>query len=68
LQDELRFGIEKAYDEKFDTPEIAPLVKKDDVFFLELYHGATAAFKDMAFLSCHICTAAVKKEREKKKL
>ena len=61
-EDELRFCIEKAYDEKFDTPEIAPLVKKDDVFFLELYHGATAAFKDMALsILPYLLTAAVKK-------
>ncbi|MCL5069826.1 MAG: pyridoxal-phosphate dependent enzyme, partial [Actinobacteria bacterium] len=61
-EDELRFCIEKAYDEKFDTPEIAPLVKKDNVFFLELYHGATAAFKDMALsLLPYLLTAAVKK-------
>jgi len=61
-EDELRFCIEKAYDEKFDTCEIAPLVKKDDVFFLELYHGATAAFKDMALsILPYLLTAAVKK-------
>lgn len=61
-EDELRFCIEKAYDEKFDTPEIAPIVKKDDVFFLELYHGATAAFKDMALsILPYLLTAAVKK-------
>jgi len=60
--DELRFCIEKAYDEKFDTPEIAPIVKKDDIFFLELYHGATAAFKDMALsILPYLLTAAVKK-------
>lgn len=46
--DEINFCVEKAYDEKFDTPEIAPLKKVGDVFFLELFHGATAAFKDMA--------------------
>src|SRR4030042_4999424 len=61
-EDELSFCIEKAYDEKFDTPEIAPLVKKDDVFFLELYHGATAAFKDMALsILPYLLTSAIKK-------
>ena len=61
-ENELRFCIEKAYDEKFDTCEIAPLVKKDDVFFLELYHGATAAFKDMALsILPYFLTAAVKR-------
>lgn len=33
----------------FDHPDIAPLVKMDDkTFILELWHGPTAAFKDMA--------------------
>jgi len=40
--------IRAAYDDKFDHPRIAPLVKKGDCFFLELFHGPTLAFKDMA--------------------
>lgn len=47
-EDELRYCINGAYDEKFDTPEIAPVVKKGDVSILELFHGRTIAFKDMA--------------------
>ena len=47
-KEELMACINGAYDEKFDTPEIAPLVKKGDVSFLELFHGRTIAFKDMA--------------------
>jgi len=47
-EDELRYCINSAYDDKFDTEEIAPVVKKDDVYFLELFHGKTIAFKDMA--------------------
>ena len=34
--------------EAFDTPEIVPVVKKGDAMFLELFHGRTLAFKDMA--------------------
>ena len=37
-----------AYDEKFDTAEIAPVTKAGGAYFLELWHGGTAAFKDMA--------------------
>ena len=40
--------INKAYDNKFDTSSIAPLVRQNGVSFLELYHGPTLAFKDMA--------------------
>ncbi len=47
-EEELRHCINSAYDEKFETPSIAPLVKKDDAYFLELFHGKTIAFKDMA--------------------
>ena len=35
----------QAYDDKFDTKTIAPLHEADGVYFLELYHGATIAFK-----------------------
>lgn len=45
---ELKECIEKAYDSKFDTEKIAPLVKADGAFYLELFHGPTIAFKDMA--------------------
>ena len=47
-EEELKTCIERAYDDKFDTPEIAPLVKQGGAWFLELFHGATIAFKDMA--------------------
>ena len=47
-EEELRSCINKAYDAKFDTPEIAPIVKADGAYFLELFHGSTIAFKDMA--------------------
>ena len=47
-EDELKHCINSAYDKKFDTPEIAPLVKKAGAHYLELFHGSTIAFKDMA--------------------
>lgn len=47
-EEELKYCIENAYDEKFDTTKIVPLVKKADALFLELFHGKTLAFKDMA--------------------
>ncbi len=47
-EEELKNCIDNAYDSKFDTDEIAPLVKADGAYYLELFHGATIAFKDMA--------------------
>ena len=47
-EDELKYCINSAYDEKFDTELIAPLVKAGNANFLELFHGRTIAFKDMA--------------------
>lgn len=59
---ELKSCIEKAYDEKFDTGEIAPLVEKEGVYYLELFHGATIAFKDMALsILPHLLTTSAKK-------
>ncbi|WP_069997112.1 threonine synthase [Cellulosilyticum sp. I15G10I2] len=45
---DLRHCIENAYDEKFDDKEITPLVTTESANFLELFHGPTIAFKDMA--------------------
>lgn len=47
-EEELKTCIERAYDEKFDTDVIAPLVEAEKAYYLELFHGATIAFKDMA--------------------
>ncbi|MCR4650711.1 MAG: threonine synthase [Lachnospiraceae bacterium] len=47
-EEELRYCIDKAYDSKFDTEEIAPIKKVDGTYYLELFHGSTIAFKDMA--------------------
>jgi threonine synthase len=45
---ELREAIEAAYSD-FDAPEIAPLVEiGDNQYLLELFHGPTLAFKDIA--------------------
>lgn len=47
-EEELKRCIERAYDSKFDTETIAPLVEAEGTYYLELFHGATIAFKDMA--------------------
>ena len=62
-EEELKDCIAKAYDGKFDTEEIAPLAKVNGVYFLELFHGKTIAFKDMALsILPHLMTAAAKKQ------
>jgi len=44
--------VERSYEGKFTAPEITPLVKvkaaSGDAYVLELYHGPTSAFKDVA--------------------
>lgn len=67
--EELQDVIWKAYDEKFEKREIVPLVEKGGAFFLELYHGKTAAFKDMALsVLPHLLTKALQKEKVDKKI
>ena len=61
-EEELKLCIERAYDEKFDTEVIAPMTEADGVFYLELFHGATIAFKDMALsILPHLLTTSAKK-------
>ena len=68
-EEELKSCIEKAYDSKFDTEEIAPLVKADGAYYLELFHGATIAFKDMALsILPHLLTTAAKKNQVQDKI
>lgn len=63
-EEELRGCISSAYDGKFDTEEIAPLVSANGAWYLELFHGATIAFKDMALsILPHLMIAAARKNR-----
>ena len=61
-EEELMHCINSAYDDKFDTKEIAPLVKKAGAYYLELFHGSTIAFKDMALsILPYLLTTSAKK-------
>jgi threonine synthase len=44
---DLKALIDRSYD-SFDHPDITPTVHKDGVWILELFHGPTLAFKDVA--------------------
>ena len=61
-EEELKYCIRHAYDDKFDTKVIATLVKEGNDYYLELFHGSTIAFKDMelSILPYLMVTAAKK--------
>ena len=51
---------------KFDHPDVAPVVKLDgNTHMLELWHGPTCAFKDMALqMLPHLLTASLRKQED----
>ena len=68
-EEELKHCINSAYDSKFDTEVIAPLVKVGDTYHLELFHGATIAFKDMALsILPHLLITSAKKNNVKNEI
>jgi len=44
---DLKELIDRSY-ASFDHPQITPVIKQDDLYILELFHGPTLAFKDVA--------------------
>ena len=68
-EEELKTCIERAYDSKFDTEVIAPLVEAEGAYYLELFHGATIAFKDMALsILPHFMITSAKKNQIKNEI
>ena len=68
-EEELKECIARAYDSKFDTEVIAPLVEADGAYYLELFHGATIAFKDMALsILPHLLTTSARKNHVTKEI
>ena len=62
-EEELDYCITNAYDDKFDTAAIAPVVKLQNHYNLELFHGSTIAFKDMALsILPYLLTTSAKKQ------
>ena len=67
--EEMQACVEGAYDLKFEEAEIVPIKEAGGAHFMELYHGKTAAFKDMALsILPYLLTTAMKKEKEDKKI
>ena len=68
-EEELKTCINNAYDSKFDTEEIAVTKKVDGAYYLELFHGATIAFKDMALsILPHLLVTAARKNQVKNEI
>ena len=68
-QEELADFAQKAYGpDKFDTPAVAPIRKVDNnTYCLELWHGPTCAFKDMALqMLPHLLSASLVKNHEER--
>lgn len=64
-QDELETCIRQAYGDNFDTPAVTPVTMVGKKLgFLELWHGPTCAFKDLALqLLPHLLMTAARKLR-----
>ncbi len=68
-EEEMDYCVNGAYDSKFTAPDICEIREADGVNFLELYHGKTAAFKDMALsILPYLLTVSLKKEGVKDKV
>ncbi len=68
-EEELKACIDAAYDSKFETENICEMKKAGGAWFLELYHGKTIAFKDMALsILPHLLTTSAKKNGVKEEI
>ena len=68
-EEELKYCINNAYDSKFDTELIAPVVNHHGANYIELFHGKTIAFKDMALsILPYLLTTSAKKNNIKNEI
>ena len=65
----IKYCVESAYDKKFSSNDITPLVKVGNDYILELFHGPTSAFKDVALsILPYLSTEALKLNEIKEKI
>ena len=65
-KEELVACVENAYANSFSKKEITPVKKVDDIYVLELFHGPTCAFKDVALtLLPQLMSCALKTTNQK---
>ncbi len=58
-EEKIKECVNKAYTNKFSTEEIIPIVKVNNSYIAELFHGPTSAFKDVALsILPHLMTAS----------
>ncbi len=68
-KEELQSCIASAYDDKFDDEQIAPMTYAGKAYYLELFHGKTIAFKDMALsILPHLMITSAKKNDIKEEI
>lgn len=68
-EEELKYCINNAYDSKFDSEDIAPIANAQGAYYLELFHGKTIAFKDMALsILPYLMTTSAKKNGVKNEI
>ena len=67
--EEMDYCIDGAYTDKFAAEDVVPVKEAGGAYIMELYHGRTAAFKDVALsILPYLLTTATKKQNEDKKI
>jgi len=65
-REEIALCVERAYKDKFEAENIVPVKKVGDKYIMELFHGPTAAFKDVALsILPQLMRCAMEKEGRK---